>query len=95
MKSYYVYILASKKNGTLYVGITNDLIRRIHQHKDKLVSGFTSEYQVDQLVYYEETNDVHSAIAREKQLKSWNRKWIIDLIETANPEWDDLYLALI
>ena len=95
MKSYYVYILASKINGTLYVGVTNDLIRRIHQHKGKLVPGFTSEYQVDKLVYYEETNDIHSAIAREKQLKSWNRQWKIGLIETSNPDWNDLYFDLL
>ena len=95
MKSYYVYILASKINGTLYVGVTNDLIRRFHQHKGKLVPGFTSEYQADKLVYYEETNDIHSAIAREKQLKSWNRQWKIGLIETSNPDWNDLYFDLL
>ena len=91
MKSYYVYILASKKNGTLYIGVTNDLVRRVYEHKQGLVEGFTKKYNVKQLVFFEETNDVESAITREKQMKKWNRQWKIELIEKNNPEWKDLY----
>lgn len=90
MKSYYVYILASHKHGTLYVGVTNDLERRTLEHKVGTTKGFTSQYGVKQLVYYEETNSVEAAIAREKQLKNWKREWKIALIEKDNPEWKDL-----
>jgi len=95
MKNYYVYILASKRNGTLYVGVTNDLIRRVHEHKHNLVKGFTSKYGVHSLVYYEQTNDVQTALEREKKLKKWNREWKIDLIERNNPKWRDLYDELL
>lgn len=95
MKNYYVYILASKKSGTLYIGITNDLIRRVYEHKNGMIEGFTKKYQIHNLVYYEETNDVESAITREKQMKKWNRKWKINLIEKNNPEWKDLYKDLL
>ncbi|MBU4311123.1 MAG: GIY-YIG nuclease family protein [Candidatus Omnitrophica bacterium] len=95
MKSYYVYILASKRNGTLYIGVTNDLVRRVYEHKEGLVEGFTKKYKVDRLVYFEETNDVESAITREKRLKKWNRQWKIELIEKENPEWKDLYEGMI
>jgi putative endonuclease len=95
LKSYYVYILASKRNGTLYVGITNDLIKRVWQHKNDIAGGFTKKYQIHKLAYFEETNDVESAIKREKQLKQWNRKWKLDLIESKNPDWKDLYIDLI
>ncbi len=91
MNNYYVYILASKKNGTTYIGITNDLARRVYEHKSGLIKGFTNRYQIDKLVYFEETNDVNSAIYREKQLKKWNRKWKLALIEKSNPFWKDLY----
>jgi putative endonuclease len=91
MKQYYVYILASKRNGTLYIGVTNDLVRRVWQHKNDITECFTKEYTVHDLVYYEDTTDVTSAIAREKQLKKWNREWKIELIERMNPEWKDLY----
>ncbi len=91
MKSYYVYMLASKRNGTLYIGVTNDLVRRVYEHKQGLVEGFTKKYNVHNLVYFEETNDVESAITREKRLKKWNRKWKIELIEKTNPGWKDLY----
>ena len=91
MKSYFVYILASKKNGTLYMGVTSDLIKRVWQHKHKANNGFTADYNVDKLVYFEDTIDVLSAIAREKQLKKWNRAWKIRLIEEKNPDWKDLY----
>jgi putative endonuclease len=91
VKKYYVYILASERNGTLYVGVTNNLKRRIFEHKNNLVKGFTEKYKVHTLVYHEETTDVNSAIEREKNLKNWNRKWKINLIEKENPDWNDLY----
>jgi putative endonuclease len=90
-KHYYVYILASKRNGTLYIGVTSDLIKRIWQHKNDILKGFTNKYQVHNLVYFEETTDVESAIKREKQLKAWQRKWKLELIEKMNPNWEDLY----
>jgi putative endonuclease len=95
MKNYYVYILASKKNGTLYTGFTNDLVKRVWEHKQEIIEGFTRKYKVHLLVYFEETSDVSSAIAREKQIKKWNRAWKIKLIEEINPSWKDLYNDLI
>jgi putative endonuclease len=95
MKQYFVYILASKKNGTLYIGVTSDLLGRVWQHKNKVVDGFTKKYDVNYLVYYEQTEDVRSALAREKQLKNWKRQWKIELIEKDNPEWRDLYDEMI
>lgn len=92
---YSVYILASKRNGTLYIGVTNDLIKRVWEHKNDLVEGFTKKYKVHTLVYYEQTIDVNSALAREKQLKKWNRQWKIQLIESVNPSWEDLYEDII
>ena len=94
MKFYYVYILASQRNGTLYFGVTADLKKRVYEHKAEMVDGFTKKYKVRDLVYYEQTTDVLSAIAREKKLKRWKRKWKTDLIETNNPEWRDLYNEL-
>ncbi len=91
----YLYILASKRNGTLYIGITNDIIRRVGEHKLKLIDGFTKKYNVDLLVYYEIFNDVNEAILREKRLKKWNRDWKIRLIESINPNWEDLTEKLI
>jgi putative endonuclease len=91
VKSYYVYILASKRNGTLYIGVTNDLVRIIGEHKSGKIKGFTKKYKVDKLVYYEETDDVGVAINREKQLKKWRRKWKLELIEKDNANWEDLY----
>ncbi|MDP2362222.1 MAG: GIY-YIG nuclease family protein [Ignavibacteria bacterium] len=88
---YYLYILASKRNGTLYIGITNDLIRRIGEHKSKLIEGFSKKYNVDRLVYFEIHDCVNETITREKRLKKWNREWKINLIEKMNPEWNDLY----
>ena len=93
--SYFVYIMASMKNGTLYLGVTNNLVRRVYEHKNDLVDGFTRKYSVHDLVYYEQTDDVLSAIAREKQLKKWQRKWKIELIEEMNPGWRDLYPDLL
>ena len=92
---YYVYILASNKNGTLYIGVTSNLVKRIYEHKNELAEGFTKKYSVHKLVYFEITESVESAIAREKQLKKWNRAWKIRLIEKTNPEWRDLYMELI
>jgi putative endonuclease len=91
---YYVYILASRKHGTLYIGITNDILRRAHEHKLKLVRGFSARYGVDKLVYFEILDDPASAIAREKQLKKWRRDWKLELIESKNPGWVDLSYML-
>lgn len=91
MKSYFVYILASERNGTLYIGVTSDLLRRLWEHKNKKADGFTKKYDVGNLVYYEQTEDVMSALNREKQMKKWNRGWKIRLIEKTNPKWRDLY----
>jgi len=89
--NYYVYLLASRKHGTLYVGVTNDLPGRVYQHKGKTVPGFTARYGVDRLVWYERYDDPVSAIAREKELKKWRRDWKVSLIEQDNPDWLDLY----
>ena len=94
MKQYFVYILASKRNGTLYIGVTNNLQKRVYEHKEKKIEGFTQKYDVSKLVYFEQTSDVHSALARERQLKKWNRAWKINLIEKNNPQWKDLYETL-
>ena len=95
MKSYYVYILASKRNGTLYIGVTNDLVRRAYDHKSNVIQGFTEKYGVHNLVHYELYTDVHDALTREKRLKKWKRQWKINLIETKNPDWRDLYEQII
>jgi len=90
-RSYWVYILASRIGGTLYIGVTNDLVRRIYEHRTDAVPGFTRNYAVHRLIYYEQFGDVEFAIRREKRLKKWNRVWKIRLIEEANPDWHDLY----
>jgi putative endonuclease len=90
----FVYILASRPRGTLYVGVTCDLVRRVHEHRIKAVPGFTAKYGIDRLVYFEVFEDPENAIVREKQLKGWNRAWKLRLIETHNPSWSDLYPAL-
>ena len=89
MKQYYVYIMTNRSK-TLYTGVTDDLARRVYEHKNKLVKGFSQKYNIARLVYYEITSDVHAAIQREKQIKGWLRKRKIALIEAANPEWEDL-----
>jgi putative endonuclease len=89
--TYFVYLLASRKDGTLYLGVTRDLVRRVYEHKTKAASGFTSRYDVRRLVWFEIYDDPSSAIAREKQLKKWQRAWKIELIEKENPDWRDLY----
>jgi len=93
--NYFVYILASKRNGTIYVGITNNLIKRVYEHKQKLVHGFTKKYFVDNLVYFEEYKSPIEAVVREKRLKKWNRNWKLKLIEDKNPLWKDLYNDII
>ena len=93
--NYCVYILASKRNGTLYVGVTNDLVRRVYEHKSNLVEGFTKRHGVHVLVHYKDTSDAASAIQREKKIKKWNRAWKIRLIEESNPEWRDLYDEIV
>lgn len=91
---YYVYLLASGKHGTLYLGVTNDLLRRVYEHKEKLLSGFTARYGVDRLVRFQTYDDPATAIAREKEIKKWRRDWKIALIERDNPDWRDLYGAI-
>jgi putative endonuclease len=88
---YFVYMLASRRNGTLYIGVTNDVVRRTYEHMNDLVEGFTKKYGVHRLVWYETHEEANVAIAREKQLKGWNRSWKIKLIEKNNPGWNDLY----
>ena len=95
MKQYYVYILSSRKNGALYIGVTDDLIRRIYEHKQNLIEGYTNKYNVHTLVYYEAHGDIQEAIIREKQIKKWNRKWKLRLIEEMNLEWRDLYDEIV
>ena len=90
-----VYILASHKNGTLYTGVTSNLIQRVYQHKNNLIEGFTKKYGVHSLVYYELHENILSAITREKQIKKWKRQWKIELIEKNNPNWKDLYFELV
>ncbi len=93
--SYYVYLLASQPHGTLYVGVTNNLIRRVHEHKNDLAEGFTRRYDVHTLVWWESSESIESAIRREKQIKKWERTWKISLIEKENPRWADLYPGLL
>ena len=94
-KAYCVYILSSQRNGTLYIGMTNNLVRRVWEHKHQLVDGFSKKYEIHHLVYYEIHENPESAITREKQLKKWNRAWKLRLIEKSNPEWNDLYDNLL
>lgn len=95
LNHYYVYILASKKNGTIYIGITNDIVRRVYEHKNKVNKGFTNKYNVNLLVYFENHSDVNQAIELEKQLKNWHRQWKVDLIEKDNPHWKDLFNSIL
>jgi putative endonuclease len=94
-KQYFVYILTSKRNGTLYTGITSNLVKRVWQHKHGMIDGFTAKYKVKKLVYYKAHNDPESAITREKQIKKWNRTWKLRLIEEKNPHWNDLYEEIL
>jgi len=95
MSNHYVYILASRRNGTLYVGVTGDLLRRVNAHKNDFVAGFTKKYGAHTLVYFEVCGDREGAIQREKQIKEWKRRWKIELIEKVNPEWKDLYEQIL
>ena len=95
MKQPCVYLLASQRNGTLYAGVTSDLVQRVWQHKEGLAEGFTKKYGVKLLVWYEQHETMESAIAREKAIKEWQRTWKIELIEKANPDWNDLYAGLV
>jgi putative endonuclease len=90
-RSFYVYILASGIGGTLYIGVTSDLVRRVYEHRLRTVKSFTKKYDIDRLVYFEQFDDAENAIRREKRLKKYNRAWKIRLIEELNPNWDDLY----
>jgi putative endonuclease len=90
-----VYILASKRNGTLYIGVTSDLIKRVWEHKNNVVKGFTERYNVHQLVWYELHETMESAIRKEKMLKNWKRAWKLKLIERSNPNWEDLYVTIV
>jgi putative endonuclease len=91
MKNFYVYMLCSKRNGTLYTGVTSDLVKRVYEHKNSLLDGFTKKYGVHRLVWYEAHDSAESAITKEKQIKKWKRAWKLKLIEQTNPEWIDLY----
>ena len=90
-----VYILASKRNGTLYIGVTSELVKRIWEHKNNRVEGFTKRYNVHRLVWYELHDSMESAITREKRLKNWKRKWKLELIESSNPNWQDMYHTIV
>ncbi|MGT2501886.1 GIY-YIG nuclease family protein [Bradyrhizobium guangxiense] len=92
--AFYVYILASRRDGAIYVGITNDLVRRVYEHRIKAVPGFTTKYNITRLVWFEIYDDPVSAISREKELKKWKRAWKVQLIEKDNPNWDDLYESI-
>jgi putative endonuclease len=92
-KTYYVYILASKKDGVLYIGMTNDLECRMHEHRSESITGFTKTYHIKKLVYYELFEKPYDAICREKAMKKWYRKWKVELIEASNPEWRDLFVG--
>jgi putative endonuclease len=93
-RSFYVYILASRIGGTLYIAVTNDLVRRVAEHRLKQAKSFTKKYAVGRLVYFEQFDDAENAIRREKRLKKWNRAWKIRLIDELNPNWDDLYSSI-
>jgi putative endonuclease len=92
--AYYVYILASRRDGAIYIGITNDLVRRVYEHRTKAVPGFTAKYNITRLVWFESYDNPISAITREKELKKWKRGWKVQLIEEKNPQWLDLYESI-
>ncbi len=94
LKNFYVYILCSKRNGTLYTGVTSNLVKRVYEHKNNLVDGFTKKYYVHRLIWYESHQTAEDAITREKQIKAWKRAWKLRLIEESNPEWNDLYESI-
>ena len=93
--AYFVYIMASQRHGTLYIGVTNNLIRRVYEHREKITPGFTFKYNVNRLVWFDQTDGIEAAIQHEKRLKHWQRAWKIEMIEKANPHWEDLYSSLL
>jgi putative endonuclease len=93
--AYFVYIMASQRHGTMYIGVTNNLIRRVYEHREKITPGFTSKYNVNRLVWFDQTGSIEAAIQHEKRLKHWQRAWKIEMIEKANPQWEDLYSSLL
>lgn len=95
MKEYYVYIMASTKDGVIYIGVTGNLKQRVHQHREGLVEGFSKRYKTKRLVYFESASDIQSCIEREKQLKNWKRLWKKELIEKSNPQWEDLWHKIV
>ena len=95
MQEYFVYIMTNKPNGVLYTGVTRDLVKRVYEHKNNYTDGFTKKYHLHKLAYYESTNDIYEAITREKRLKKWRRQWKLDLINSFNPTWKDLYNNII
>lgn len=95
MNNYYIYIMTNKPNGVLYVGVTNNLQRKIYEHKNNLAHGFTSKYKLYKLVYFSQTQDIYQAISQEKRIKKWKRQWKLDLINDFNPDWHDLYNKII
>ncbi len=95
MKQFFVYMLSNKRNGTLYTSVSSDLIKRVYEHKNNLADGFTKKYDVHRLIWYEIHKTAETAITREKQIKKWNRKWKLELIEEGNPDWKDLYDELM
>lgn len=95
MKQPAVYIITNKPNGVLYIGVTSDLVKRVWEHKNKLVDGFSNKYNLQYLVYYEVHEDMSEAIVREKQIKKWNREWKVNLVNEINPEWSDLYQSIV
>jgi len=95
MNQYYIYIITNIRNTVLYIGVTNNLKRRIWEHKNKIIKGFTYKYNCNKLVYFESTSDIESALNREKQLKKWNRQWKVDLVEENNKEWKDIAFELL
>ena len=95
LRNYYVYILTNKRNGALYIGVTSDLIKRVWQHKNNIFEGFSKKYKTHHLVYFEEYTSIELALNREKRLKNWQRSWKLELIESSNPYWKDLYDAIV
>jgi len=93
--AYFVYIMASQRHGTLYIGVTNNLIRRVYEHREKITPGFTAKYSVNRLVWFDQTDSIEAAIQHEKRLKHWQRAWKIEMIEKTNPQWVDLYASLL
>jgi len=92
--NYYIYIITNKTKSVLYIGVTNNLQRRVYEHKNRVIPGFTSKYKIDKLIYFEHFDNINDAIKREKQLKKWNRSWKEDLINKENPDWEDLYTKI-